>query len=127
MRLILPSCRAPKRAETKHRFEEQRLSQSPYLFLLVKDNQLLRNRTIGATQHRPEVSSNQSQAAQAEGGLKHLIAGAKDFPQGMIANHVVFDSVFELRTECLLLGCAQLAMVEADLLGMGSRLPASHP
>ena len=93
-----------------------------HLLVPVKSHELACDGPVAAADRCPEISGPESQAAEQEGLPGHLIDHPGEFPEGMVADGVVFGAEPESGAQRAALRRAHLAMVDADPAGCGSSI-----
>ena len=104
------------------------MSQPRHLFGTVEVHQFAGNGALAAVQRGPHVTSNKPNATQNKRFLAHLKQTAQTFPQGVAANIIGFAAIMKAHAELAMRtrADAKFAVMEADFLREGVRLPAFH-
>src|SRR5580704_4086211 len=117
---------AMKMARAAFSRPRNKLLQALHLFTPGECDEFGRCGFLFSPDHRPEITSTQGQTSQDDRRFRRLIKRPEQFPAWMVSKSVIFDSKFELRLQCTLLGGIHHSMVNAYLIGEGPCLPPFH-
>ncbi len=98
--------------------------QALHLFSTYKSHQFRWEWNFGSLNRGPSIAQPQRQTSCYERAMPHLVESPENLPERMIANGVVLSPSFELGHQSTLESRAHLTMMQANLVGERSGLPA---
>src|SRR5579863_3683973 len=104
----------------------EHLLQAVQLFLMAERHEGARDGALVAAQPCGEITRPQSQPANHERFLAHLVCAAEHLPQRMVSDEVVPPAKVESRPHLPRIGRSHHAMMEAGLFGERAGLPTLH-